>query len=277
MPFETVIHGAAIATNILFNSVMSNYYHEIEHYKLDIQYPFKAQDLSCFMHHDFDDDNTLFLRSGWILRLSYGVLTSFDSPQYPADRHRPIPGEKITASQTEALTTTSNFVALSGLPPSTTLIFLPPKIEKAKLPSLPYYEINWDVPDEENASTVAVAVDGRDGKVVSACFFCLTHQLAIQHPFSNPDADTNNPFSEPTNSPPPAETQQELVKEMTADLRRWASRLASRLALLGRTRFARISSNGFAVPVPARRRGVSNYEPLTAGSYCFRMARSVRG
>jgi hypothetical protein len=232
MPITTSIYGAAIATNILFNSVVSNFYHAIEQYKLPIQCPFKPDDLAHFSYEEYIGRSSISLKSGWGLSLDYGVLFFLSSPEWPADRHKSMPGEKITVTQAEALKIASNFVALTGLPPGKSLVFLTPEVEKARLPIIPFYKFSWDEPDKGMMSTAEVAVDSRNGAVVHAFFPVLVGQVARQHYVPPPDF-TNNPFREPTNDPPPAQHEQELVKAMAADLRRWSARLGLPAGLAG--------------------------------------------
>ena len=224
MSWPTVIYGVAIATNAAFTNIAPMFYREISHWDLPIQCPFKPEDLKRFVYRVPERSYTLELKSSWFLHLESDVLISFDTPTYRNHHLRAKPGEEAKVSLKQALAIATNLVARLGLPNNVTWVRLKPEIGKPAMPGRPYYEFTWYEPQEQDSYTVRVAVDCRDGTIVSADFGCLYAEIFAKLP-ATPRPGEKFPPTATTNQPPPPDILQRQLQSMVADLRAWGPKL----------------------------------------------------
>lgn len=220
MALSSFIYGFAIATNAVFTNVLPDFCREIKHYELPVECPFKAEELAWFCYNEEEKSYTIRLKSGWEIELNHGHLTYVTGPDYPADRYRPKTGDKCRVTLSEAMKIATNFVARAGLPDNLTWVHLRPEVEKAKLPIVPYYEFTWYSPHEEDSTSVEVAVDCRDGKIVFAAFWCLLGKLVAEHSKGQSPDRLRPPDEAPTE-----DVQIELVRQAVLDLKKWSAKL----------------------------------------------------
>ena len=174
-------------------NIAPTFYREIDHWNLPIQCPFKSEELKRFACQPSQEGYSLELRTGWLLSLDWGVMTSFDSPTIRNHRLRAKPGDRATVSLAQALAVATNLVARLGLPDNVTWVHLRPRIEKPRMPGCPYYEFTWPEPQEQDLDTVRVDVDCRDRSIVSAHFYCLYKQLVANVPATPRPRRKGNP------------------------------------------------------------------------------------
>ena len=214
MPANTIIFGAAIATNAIFAALTPNLGQEIQRWALPISVPLQPADLERLNVTSPEDSACyLHLRSGWNLGFIYGTLTSFTAPDRTRPPTRSADGRLGLA---DALIIASNCIARAGLSNTETWLNLRPEVEEAVPPLGWVHRFGWYRPDQEDEPTADVTVDCCDGAVVDMHLWCLRRRLLWAHHPAPP---------EPASNPPQPGARSALLTSMAEDLNRWSPRL----------------------------------------------------